>query len=249
MPTMRSKRRAGAGASAQAMADTIRAAERRKQHLTAAWAIPLTVIPASAAGYLATIYLDWYGGAVVLAVLLAIALRRIYRSKGSSWATGAAGERRTGRILVPLVLFGLGRWAVLHDRQVPRSSANLDHLIIGRCGPAYVDTKTWRSKTSKVRVDARGQLWYGRYSQQRAVETVIWEAQRAAEALEQPVRPIIAVHHAAIPPGGLVSGGVTIVQATELRRHLRSLPKEPGWNRVRIRQAANLANQRLRPAV
>ncbi|MCX5414986.1 hypothetical protein [Streptomyces sp. NBC_00059] len=50
------------------------------------------------------IYLDWNGG---IAVLLAFALRRIYRSKGSSWATRAAGERRTARIILPLVLFGL----------------------------------------------------------------------------------------------------------------------------------------------
>ncbi|MER5898487.1 hypothetical protein [Streptomyces sp. NPDC001876] len=94
------------------MADTIRVTERRKQHLTAAWATPLTMIPASAVGYLTMIHLDWYGGIAVLAVLLAFALRRIYRSKGSSWATGAAGERRTARILLPLVLFGFGPGAL-----------------------------------------------------------------------------------------------------------------------------------------
>jgi hypothetical protein len=79
------------------MADTIRATARRKQHLTAAWATPLTMIPASAVAYLTMIYLDWYGGIAVLAVLLAFALRRVYRSKGSSWATGAACERCTAR--------------------------------------------------------------------------------------------------------------------------------------------------------
>ncbi|MET8605549.1 nuclease-related domain-containing protein [Streptomyces rubiginosohelvolus] len=180
---------------------------------------------------------------------MAAVLRRLYRSEGSSWATGAAGERRTRRILAPLVWFGFGRWAVLHDRQIPRSRANLDHLVIGCSGPSYVDTKSWKSKSSRVRVDARGRLWYGRYPQQRTVATVLWEAERAAEVLGHPVRPIIAVHHAVIPRGGLVCGGVTIVQATELRRHLRSLPREPGWNRRRIRGAARLANVRLRPAV
>jgi hypothetical protein len=248
MPRTASKRRHGAGASAQAMADTIRADERRKQHRTAAWALPIAVLPAAAAGYLTAAFTDRYAGAAVVIIFTCLALRRIYRNSGSSWATGAAGERRTRRILAPLVWFGLGRWAVLHDRQIPRSRANLDHLVIGRCGPAYVDTKTWQSKTSKVRVDARGHLWYGRYPQQRAVDTVIWEAQRAAEVLGHPVRPIIAVHHAAIPRGGLISGGVTIVQSTELRRHLRSLPKEPGWTRSRIRQAAVLADRQLRPA-
>ncbi|MEV6421630.1 nuclease-related domain-containing protein [Streptomyces sp. NPDC051662] len=248
MPRTPSKRRSGAGASAQAMADVIRGDERRKQHRTAAWALPASLVPSAAAAYMTAAATNRYVGATVLVIATVLALRRIYRSKGSSWATGAAGERRTRRILAPLVWCGLGRWAVLHDRQIPRSRANLDHLIIGRCGPAYVDTKTWQSKTSKVRIDARGSLWYGRYPQQRAVETVLWEAQRAAETLGHPVRAIIAVHHAAIPPGGLVSAGVTIIQATELRRHLRSLPKEPGWNRARIRQAALLADQQLRPA-
>ncbi|MFI1189663.1 nuclease-related domain-containing protein [Streptomyces californicus] len=230
------------------MADTIRAEERRKQHRTAAWALPVTTIPTAIAACLTANVTDWRAGSVVFIIAMMTVFRRLYRSKGSSWAAGAAGERRTRRILAPLVWFGFGRWAVLHDRQIPRSRANLDHLVIGRCGLSYVDTKSWRSRSSKVRLDARGSLWYGRYPQQRAVATVVWEAQRAAEVLGYPVRPVIAVHHAAIPPGGLVSNGVTIVQATELRRHLRSLPREPGWHRRRIRAAARLANVRLRPA-
>ncbi|GLF98054.1 nuclease-related domain-containing protein [Streptomyces yaizuensis] len=248
MPRKLFKRRSGAGASAQAMADAIRADERHSQHRTAAWALPASLIPTAGVAYIMAAATNWYVASALFAVVTALTLRRVYRSKVSSWATGAAGERRTRRILAPLVWCGLGRWAVLHDRQIPHSRANLDQLVIGCCGVVYVDTKTWKSKTSKVRIDARGELWYGRYSQQRAVETVIWEAQRAAEVLGHPVRPIIAVHYAAIPPGGLVSASVTIIQATELRRHLRSLPKEPGWTRIRVRQAALLADQQLRPA-
>ncbi|MER0476868.1 nuclease-related domain-containing protein [Streptomyces sp. Edi2] len=243
-----SRRRGGAGASAQSMANAIRARERRRQHRTAAWALPAATIPSAGVGWLTAAFTDWYAGAAVIAVLTVLALRRIYRSEGSSWATGAAGERRTRRTLIPLVWTGLGRWIVLHDRQIPRSRANLDHLIFGRCGPVYVDTKTWTSKTSKVRLDAHGRLWYGRYPQQDAVDTVIWEAGRAAQVLGHSVRPVIAVHYAHVPPGGLVTAGVTVVQATELRRHLRSLPKEPGWSRARIRKAALLADQQLRPA-
>ncbi|MFF8786758.1 nuclease-related domain-containing protein [Streptomyces sp. NPDC015125] len=248
MPKRASKRRSGAGASAQAMADTIRSAERRRQHRTAIWVLPSATIPSVGAGWLTAAVTDWYAGAAVIAVLAALVLRRIYRSKGSSWATGAAGERRTRRILIPLVWTSFGRWVVLHDRQIPRSRANLDHLIFGQCGPVYVDTKTWKSRTSKVRLDDRGRLWYGRYSQQGTLDTVNWEAERAAQALGHPVQRVVAVHYADIPPGGLVSAGVTIVQGTELRRHLRSLPKEPGWNRSRIRKTALLADQQLRPA-
>ncbi|MFE6273936.1 nuclease-related domain-containing protein [Streptomyces goshikiensis] len=248
MSSTASRRKSGAGASAQAMADAIRADERRRQHRTAAWALPTAALPATGAGYLTATTTNWYAGTAVIVLITVLAVRRIYRTKGSTWATGAAGERKTRRILDPLIWCGLGRWTVLHDRQIPRSRANLDHLVLGPCGPVYVDTKTWKSKTSKVRLDARGHLWYGRFAQQRTLETVVWEAGRAAEALGHPVRPVIAVHHAAIPPGGLISGGVTIVQASDLRRHLRSLPKEPGWNRARVRQATLLAEQQLRPA-
>ncbi|MFL5513236.1 MAG: nuclease-related domain-containing protein [Gemmatimonadales bacterium] len=40
-----------------------------------------------------------------------------------AWRRGAAGERRTARLLSPLEGHG---WAVLHDLAVPRSQANLD---------------------------------------------------------------------------------------------------------------------------
>ncbi|MER6121444.1 nuclease-related domain-containing protein [Streptomyces sp. NPDC001795] len=248
MPTTRARRRTGAGASAQAMADTIRATERRKQHLTALWALPLLVIPtAVTAGYLAAITTNRQAGIAVTIVVTVLALRRIYRTKGSTWATGAAGERRTRRILAPLVWCGLGRWAVLHDRQIPRSRANLDHLVIGRCGPVYIDTKTWKAKNAKVHL-RRGQLWYGKHPQQKTLDTVLWEASRAAEVLGHPVLPVVAVHYAAVPAGGLISSGVTIIPAGELRGFLRALPKAPGWNRARIASARRLADQHLRPA-
>jgi hypothetical protein len=48
-----------------------------------------------------------------------------------AWRRGAAGERRTARLLAAVERQG---WAVLHDRAVPGSPANLDHLAIGPGG-------------------------------------------------------------------------------------------------------------------
>lgn len=243
------KRRSGAGASAQRMADEIRATERRKQHVTAAWTVPLLVAPAAVgATYLTSKATDFRAGLSVGLVLTVLALRRLYRNAGSTWARGAAGERKTARILRPLIWFGFGLWAVIHDFQIRGSRANGDHLVIGPCGPVYVDTKTWSAKNARVTTDRHGRLWYGRFPQQKAVETVLWEASSAAQALGHPVRSVIAVHHAAIPPGGLFSGGVTVIQARELRRYLRDLPREPDWNRARVASAYRLATHRLRPA-
>ncbi|HET7518006.1 MAG TPA: nuclease-related domain-containing protein, partial [Actinomycetes bacterium] len=40
-----------------------------------------------------------------------------------AWRRGAAGERRTARLLAPLERHG---WAVLHDLAIPGSAANID---------------------------------------------------------------------------------------------------------------------------
>ena len=97
-------------------------------------------------------------------------------------------------------------------------------------------------------LDRQGRLRYGRYPQQETVETVLWEASRTSQALGHPVPAVIAVHHAPVPPGGLISDGVVVIQASELRRFLRDLPREPGWNRARIVSAYRHARHVLRPA-
>ncbi|MFI7087722.1 nuclease-related domain-containing protein [Streptomyces anulatus] len=242
------KRRSRAGASAEREARRIRAAEIRRQHRTALWALPSTVLVAGVAGYGVGLATSWHAGAVVAVVLAVLALRRVYRNSGSTWAAGAAGERRTRWILAPLSWLGLGRWAVLHDLQIPESRANWDHLAFGPPGATMIDSKEWRVKNASVRTDREGRLWYGRYEQSETLDTVRWEARRATEVLGHPVRPVIAVHHARVPPGGLVLGDVTVIQATELRRILRRLPKQPGWGWLRVRRARRHLLRRAGPA-
>ncbi|WP_171908761.1 nuclease-related domain-containing protein [Streptomyces nanshensis] len=234
------------------MARTIRGAERRRQHRRARWILPFVAAAAGFAGYGASEATGrWHAGVALGAVLFVLALHRLYRTSGRSrsWRTGARGERRTARHLAPLSWAGKGRWAILHDRQVPSSRANLDTIVLGPCGAVYVDTKAWMSQSSKVRM-RDGQLWYGRFSQQRSMDTVRWEADRAAAVLNCPVRAVVAVHGAAIPPGGLhVPGnGVTVLQARELRSYLRRLPHEHGWSRRRVQVTRLKANVLLPPA-
>ncbi|MFE7766159.1 hypothetical protein [Streptomyces sp. NPDC057438] len=59
------------------MADSIRAAERRNQHRTALWALPLLVIPAAVtAGYLTAITTSKNAGLAVAMVVSVLALRQ-----------------------------------------------------------------------------------------------------------------------------------------------------------------------------
>jgi hypothetical protein len=74
-----------------------------------------------------------------------------------AWRRGAAGERRTARLLGPLERQG---WVVLHDLAVPGSRANIDHLVIGPGGIFVIDSKQYRGR---LQLDPSGRLWHGRY--------------------------------------------------------------------------------------
>jgi Nuclease-related domain len=120
-----------------------------------------------------------------------------------AWRRGAAGERRTARLLDPLERHG---WAVLHDLAVPGSRANIDHLVIGPGGVFVVDSKQYRGR---LQLDSSGRLWHGRYPLAQTLQAVSFEADQAAQVLADPdvvLVPIVAVHGAQVPWGKVVMG-------------------------------------------
>ena len=117
-----------------------------------------------------------------------------------AWRPGAAGERHTARLLAPLERHG---WVILHDLAVPRSRANLDHLI-GPGGVFLIDFKQYRGR---LQLDSSGGLWHGRYPLAPTLRAVSFDADRAAQVLPDPdvvVVPIVAVHGAQVPWGKVV---------------------------------------------
>jgi hypothetical protein len=144
------------------------------------------------------------------------------------WRRGAAGERRTGRLLARLERHG---WAVLHDLAVPGSQANLDHLAIGPGGIFVIDSKQCRGR---LQVDGFGRLWHGRYPLTPILRAVEFEADRAAQVLAdlQMVVPIVAVHGVPVPWGKVVVDGVPVVAARRLPSMLRALQAVLGPQRV-----------------
>lgn len=238
-------RRPGAGASARQVAEAARTAERAAQHHRAKTALPVTAVCALTFGAAAAVATVWQAGLVVALAIAAYGIRQTYRRADNSWAKGAAGEVATARLLAPLTRRG---YAVLHDRAVPGSRANLDHLVIGAAGVAYVDTKAWRSKKSKLRFEG-GTLRYGRYDQSQALRTVVWEAEQASRALGVAVRPFVAVHGAKVPgfAGRIEVQGVTVVAAKKLPRLLQNLTPQPGWTADRVAAVEQLAEQHLPP--
>lgn len=64
----------------------------------------------------------------------------------TAWAAGARGEETIGRNLEALRAEGI---AVLHDRRVPGSRANIDHIVISTAGVFVVDPKNYRGKVEQ----------------------------------------------------------------------------------------------------
>ncbi|HEY2644235.1 MAG TPA: nuclease-related domain-containing protein [Galbitalea sp.] len=67
-----------------------------------------------------------------------------------AWAVGAAGEERLGRRLDALVERGV---RVLHDRRIPRTRANIDHIAVSPSGVFVIDAKRYVGKRPSLRVE------------------------------------------------------------------------------------------------
>jgi hypothetical protein len=61
----------------------------------------------------------------------------------TSWTTGAEGERKVGARLDQIASDDV---IVLHDRRLPSSRANIDHLVIAPSGVWVIDTKRYESQ-------------------------------------------------------------------------------------------------------
>ncbi|NPC96736.1 NERD domain-containing protein [Nocardioides sp. zg-DK7169] len=60
-----------------------------------------------------------------------------------AWATGAEGEERLGARLDSLASESVG---VLHDRRIPRSRANIDHIAVTTAGVWVIDAKRYQGR-------------------------------------------------------------------------------------------------------
>jgi len=162
---------------------------------------------------------------VVLGSLLvlgaAVGLLRPSRSE-EAWRKGALAERRVGRILDSLQRQGI---RVIHDRKMPGSVANIDHVVVTRAGVFCIDTKSY---SGKLEVRARGtQLWVNGRNRSSLLE----QAHRQAEVVRGvlasshpgiPISPVLCFVGTSVPvlaPGEV--GGVAIWTSTSLARRLR----------------------------
>jgi hypothetical protein len=233
------------GASAHAQYQRRRATELATWARSLPWRV-VALVAASVAAWLAAapVAPDL---AVPAGVTVAAGLGWLLRFRPSpdtlAWRRGAAGERRTARLLAPLHRRG---WAVLHDLAIPGSAANIDHLVIGPGGVLAIDSKQYRGQ---LWVDRDGMVWHGRHLLVSILRKTLWEADQADEVLgiaDIQVAAIVAVYGASVPWGVLRAEGVTIVPARRLPDLLSALP--PIFGPERVAWLADRARLRFRPA-
>lgn len=101
----------------------------------------------------------------------------------AAWRTGAIGEEQLGRILEML-----DRVQVLHDRRLPGSKANIDHIVVAPGGVSVIDAKRYkgrvhqRDKGSFFRPNMR--LYVGSRDCSKLVASVIHQAQVVRQVLD-----------------------------------------------------------------
>ena len=168
-----------------------------------------------------------------------------------AWRRGASGERKVGRILDALRRKGVH---VLHDRLMPGSKGNIDHLAVTRVGVFTVDAKRYagqlqlRSPGSELWINGRNRsslLDQGR-RQAEAVQNVL----RAAGHDEVPVVPVLCFVDTRLPlpfpPRH--ARGVVLSSPRSLRKRL--VPRAGAvLERGEVRTIFQLLDVRLRPAV
>jgi Nuclease-related domain len=219
------------GGSAQARWRRMRAAEWATWIRTLPWRAAAILGIGAGAGLLGSLLASRLGLMIGGLAATAAGWRLRFRPSPDAvaWRRGAAGERRTARLLDPLERQG---WAVLHDLAVPGSRANLDHLVIGPGGVFVIDSKQYRGR---LQLDPSGQLWRGRYPLAPTLRAVSFEADQAAQVLPDPgvvVLPVVAVHGAQVPWGKVVVQGVPVIAARRLPSMLRALPPLLGPERI-----------------
>src|SRR4051812_41881777 len=157
----------------------------------------------------------WLGGALVGgSLVLWLYVADSVPSHIERWGTGAAGERRTERVLRPLQRVG---WTITHDLDLP-GAGNIDHLAVGPAGVFVLDSKAWGGV---VTVDQDGATitprddpdaaWLARGQHRAATRTAarVTRVLAAAAGMTVPAAQSLVVVWGTFPQRIAASGGGT----------------------------------------
>ena len=176
----------------------------------------------------------------IAAVVVTAAAMFLLPGTTTAWRTGALGEERTGKILAPLESLG---FRVIHDRLIPGSKANIDHVVVGPPGVFTVESKNYTGKLS-VR---HGEVWVaGRRKTEILAQAKCEAAAVAAIVSPIPVTPLLCVHRADLGWFKAEANGVRIVGPGQLVKLLLKAPVQLRPDEVQ--RLADQIDRAFRPA-
>jgi hypothetical protein len=168
-----------------------------------------------------------------------------------AWRKGAEGERIVGSALD--ALSSDGATSVLHDRKIPGSRANIDHIMVAPTGVFTVDAKRY---SGRLEVRARGrEIWIKGRNRSRLLEQGHRQAHVVAAVLARagfghvPVTPVLCFVDTQMP--GIFAprdvGGVVLATPRKLRKQLLG-PEGVGLDASQRAIIAAALDSALRPA-
>ena len=170
-----------AGESAQEQYERVRAARRALQRELRPMLFGVTAVVAALFAVLFEFTLGMWWLGVLAGAMMVLPRALAPPQREVAWRCGARGERVVGAALDALA-DAHEDVVVLHDRRLPRSRANLDHLVVTRAGVYVIDAKhcqgrlTVRGSRLLVAGRDRSRLLEQMARQERAVSTVLTAA-------------------------------------------------------------------------
>ena len=168
-----------------------------------------------------------------------------------AWRVGAIGEERVGAALDRLP--GV---STLHDRRIPRRTANIDHLVVGPGGVYVIDTKRYVGQRPSLVVSGGlfspriETLHVGRRSRQKLVDGIhkqVAAVREALSAFDVPVTGVLCFVDGDWPliGGSFTTAGVHVLRPRKAYRLVRS---SGPLKAVHIASLQNTLAQAFRPS-
>jgi hypothetical protein len=111
------------------------------------------------------------------------------RRSTSVWAQGAVGEERVAGQLDALTEVGV---VALHDRRIPGTKANIDHLVVTPWGVWVIDAKRYLNKRPGITTEGgilgiggTDRLTVGGRKRDQLVDGILWQVHRVTSELEE----------------------------------------------------------------
>ncbi len=159
-----------------------------------------------------------------------------------AWATGAGGEEELGACLVRRCPDAI----VLHDRRMPRSRANIDHLAVAPSGVHVIDAKRYKGKI-EVRKPFFGdaKLFIGGRDKTKLVDGLERQAEAVHQALGAlaPEVPVAACFCFLNPAGQAGGSAVPLLRTLTIRGHPLFYPRRLA---KRLNEPGELSPERIR---